>query len=156
MVMDRLALRLPVVGGLLRIAATAGFARTLGILIRSGVTVLEALRTVEGLHRNRFLARRVEIARQRVLEGGALADPLAYPHAYMPMLASMVYVGESSGTLDDTLDEVSGFHERQLQSAIKRFSAIIEPVIILIVGSIVGFVYIAFFLAMFSFAGGAL
>ena len=87
---------------------------------------------------------------------GALADPLAYPHAYMPMLASMVYVGESSGTLDDTLDEVSGFHERQLQSAIKRFSAIIEPVIILIVGSIVGFVYIAFFLAMFSFAGGAL
>lgn len=152
---DRVALRLPVIGRLLRIAATAGFARTMSILIRSGITVLEALRTVEGLHRNRFLAHRVAMARQEVLEGGALAEPLSHPHAYMPMLASMVHVGESAGSLDDTLDEVSKFHERQLESAIKRFSAIVEPIIILIVGSIVGFVYVSFFLAMFKFAGGA-
>ena len=154
MAIDRMTLRLPVIGWLLRIAATAGFARTLSILIRSGVTALEGLRTVEDLHRNHFLARRVGLVRQRVLEGGSLAEPLAYPNAYMPMLASMVHVGESAGTLDDTLDEVGRFHERQLESAIKRFSAIVEPIIILIVGSIVGFVYIAFFLAMFSFAGG--
>lgn len=156
LVVDRLALRLPVIGRLLRIAATAGFARTMGILIRSGITVLEALRTVEGLHRNRYLAYRVAVARQEVLEGGALAEPLSYPYAYMPMLASMVHVGESAGSLDDTLDEVSQFHERQLESAIKRFSAIVEPIIIIVVGSIVGFVYVSFFLAMFKFAGGAI
>jgi len=152
--LDRAALRMPIIGRLLRLAGTASFAHTLGILLRSGVTVLEGLRTVCQLHHNRYLADRVETARQRVLEGGSLAEPLSQGRAYMPMLASMVAVGESAGTLDDTLDEVAQFHEKQLESAIKRFSAIIEPVVIVVVGGIVGFVYVAFFMALFSFAGG--
>lgn len=152
--LDRLALRIPIVGRLMRLAGTAAFAHTLGILIRSGVTVLEGLRTARDLHHNRYLVARVDAARQRVLEGGSLAEPLAHGHAYMPMLASMVGVGESAGTLDDTLGEVAEFHEKQLHSAIRRFSAIIEPIIIVVVGGIVGFVYISFFMALFSFAGG--
>lgn len=152
--MDRIALRIPLIGRLLRLAATAAFAHTLGTLIRSGVTVLEGLRTAHALHRNQYLAQRVDVARQRVLEGGSLAEPLGEGRAYMPMLSSMVAVGESAGTLDDALHEVAAFHEKQLQSAIKRFSAIIEPVVIVVVGSIVGFVYISFFMALFSFAGG--
>lgn len=152
--LDRLALRVPVIGRLLRLAGTAAFAHTMGILIRSGVTVLEGLRTTHELHRNHYLASRVDAARRRVLEGGSLAEPLGHGRGYMPMLASMVGVGESAGTLDDALDEVAAFHEKQLQSAIKRFSAIIEPIIIVVVGGIVGFVYISFFLALFSFAGG--
>lgn len=71
----------------------------------------------------------------------------------MPMLAAMVAVGESTGTLDDVLDEVAEFHDERLRTAIRQFSVIIEPVIIVVVGSIVGFVYISFFLAMFSAAG---
>jgi len=94
--------------------------------------VLEGLRTTHELHRNRYLASRVDAARRRVLEGGAHAEPLGHGRGYMPMLASMVGVGESAGTLDDALDEVAAFHEKQLQSAIKRFSAIIEPVIIVV------------------------
>ncbi|HWB00850.1 MAG TPA: type II secretion system F family protein [Pirellulales bacterium] len=152
---DRYALRVPVLGSLFRLAATATFARSLGILIRSGITLLESLRTVEGLHRNRFLRNRVQVARDEVLQGGNLAEPLQTRHAFMPMLSAMVAVGESTGTLDDVLDEVANFHEAQLQVAIRRFSAIIEPMIIVVVGGIVGFVYISFFVALFSAAGSA-
>ncbi|HEX4132435.1 MAG TPA: type II secretion system F family protein [Pirellulales bacterium] len=150
---DRLALRMPVLGALFRLAATATFSRSLGILIRSGITLLESLRTVEKLHRNHYLRERVATARDSVLHGGDLAEPLRMHHAFMPMLGAMVAVGESTGTLDDVLDEVASFHESQLQVAIRRFSAIIEPVIIVVVGGIVGFVYISFFVALFSAAG---
>ncbi|MBN8625216.1 MAG: type II secretion system F family protein [Planctomycetes bacterium] len=151
---DRTALRVPVIGHLFRLAGTASFARALGILVRSGITLLEGLRTAEELLNNRYLAGRVSAARQAVMQGGTLAEPLAADHAFTPMLARMVAVGESAGTIDEVLDEVARFHESQLQSAIRRLSAIIEPCIIVVVGGIVGFVYIAFFMALFS-AGGA-
>lgn len=151
---DRLLLRLPVIGRLLRLAATVQFARSLGSLIHSGITLVEALRTVEGLFRNRYVALQVTAARNGVLRGGSLAPPLDVRDAFMPMLSRMVAVGETAGTLDDILDEVARFHEGQLQSAIRQFSAIIEPVVVVVVGAIVGFVYIAFFMALFAAAGG--
>jgi type IV pilus assembly protein PilC len=153
--LDRWLLRLPVIGRLFRLAATVQFARSLGSLIHSGITLVEALRTVEGLFRNRYVSGQVAAARNAVLRGGSLAPPLAVHDAFMPMLARMVAVGETAGTLDDVLEEVARFHESQLQSAIRQFSAIIEPVIVVVVGAIVGFVYIAFFMALFAAAGGA-
>lgn len=153
LVMDRWLLRVPVIGHLLRLAGTASFSRALGILVRSGITVLEGLRTVEELVRNHHLSRRVASARETLMQGGNLAGPLSEARAFSPMLARMVAVGESSGTLDEVLDEVARFHEAQLQTAIRNLSTIIEPVIIVLVGGIVGFVYIAFFVALFS-AGG--
>lgn len=153
LIIDRLLLRVPVVGNLLRLAYTESLARTLGILVRSGITLIEGLRSSEDLMRNKFLARRVSLAREQVIQGGNLADPLSQPHAFAPMLGRMVSVGESSGTLDDVLDEVARFYESQLQAAIRTLGAVIEPAIIILVGGIVGFVYIAFFVALFS-AGG--
>ena len=151
---DRHALRIPVIGNLLRLAGTASFSRALGILVRSGITLLEGLRTVEDLLNNRYLAGRVVAARQAVMQGGTLAEPLAADHAFTPMLSRMVAVGESAGTIDEVLDEVARFHESQLQAAVRQLSVIVEPCIIVVVGGIVGFVYIAFFMALFS-AGGA-
>ncbi|MBL8829111.1 MAG: type II secretion system F family protein [Planctomycetaceae bacterium] len=151
---DRRMLRVPVIGNLVRLAGTASFARALGILLRSGITLLEGLRTTEDLLGNRYLASRVTAARQAVIQGGALSDPLTTAHAFAPMLARMVAIGESAGTLDEVLDEVAKFHETQLQAAIRQLSVIVEPLIIVVVGTIVGFVYIAFFMALFS-AGGA-
>jgi type IV pilus assembly protein PilC len=151
---DRVLLRLPVLGGVLRLSGTATFARGLGILVRSGITLLDGLRTVEGLHRNRYLAARVAAAREAVMQGGGLAESLATAGAYMPMLSRMVAVGEATGTLDDVLDEVARFHESQLQATIRWLSLIIEPAVIVVVGGIVGFVYIAFFMALFSAGGG--
>ena len=150
---DRVALRVPIIGHLLRLAATVQFSHGLAILLRSGVTLVEALRTVERLHRNRFVAGLVAASREGVLGGGSLAPPLAAPGGFVPMLSKMVAVGETSGTLDDVLGEVARFHESQLQMTIRRFSAVIEPVIIVVVGGIVGFVYIAFFMAIYSTAG---
>lgn len=151
---DRRLLQVPVVGQLFRLAGTASFARALGILVRSGITLLEGLRTSEHLLQNRYLAGRVAAARQAVMQGGTLAEPLATSHAFTPLLARMVAVGESAGTMDEVLDEVARFHEQQLQASIRRLSVIVEPLIIVVVGGIVGFVYIAFFMALFS-AGGA-
>jgi type IV pilus assembly protein PilC len=150
---DRYLLRLPLVGQALRLAATAAFTNALGILLRSGIAILDGLRTVEKLHRNRFLAECVARARTRVLQGGDLATGLEVKHAFSPLLPRMVAVGEAAGTLDDVLDELTRFHEAQLQIAIRRLSALIEPAIIVVVGGLVGFVYIAFFIALFS-AGG--
>jgi len=151
---DRLSLRIPVIGSLFRLAGTVSFARAMGALLQSGITLLEGLRTIERLQHNRYLAERVSAARIAVMQGDSLAPSLITPHAFMPMLGRMVAVGESAGTLDEVLDEVARFYEDQLQRSIKRLSVIIEPVIIIVVGGIVGFVYIAFFMALFA-AGGA-
>ena len=150
---DRALLRIPVLGKVLRLAGTVTFASSLGVMLRSGITVLEALRTVEGLHGNTYLASQVAVARETVMEGGDLATPLAKKDAFMPMLSSMVAVGENTGQLDEVLERVTRFHESQLKSAIKKLSAMIEPITIVVVGGIVGYVYLAFFMALFA-AGG--
>ena len=121
--------RVPLVGQLLRLAGTAQFAHSLSVLLASGITLVEGLRTVADLLRNRYLAQRVGEARAAVLRGAGLAPALAVPGAFMPMLSPMVAVGESAGTLDDVLLEVARFHESQLQAAIRRLSVLIEPVI---------------------------
>jgi type IV pilus assembly protein PilC len=153
-VIDRLVLRIPLVGTIFRLAGTVAFAGNLGALLHSGIRILEGLRTVERLQRNQFLALQIAQAREAVMHGTNLAAPLATPHAFMPMLSRMVAVGESAGTLDEVLAEVARFYESQLQSTIRRLSVIVEPVIIIVVGGIVGFVYISFFMALFA-AGGA-
>ena len=154
LVLDRWLLRLPVIGRVLRLAGTATLARSLSVLVESGVTLLDSLRTVGRLLGNRALAARIESARESVLGGGTLASALAGAE-FMPMLPRMVAVGESAGTLVPVLEEVAAFHEAQLVAAIRRMSLLIEPVVILVVGGIVGFVYIAFFVALFSLTGSA-
>jgi type IV pilus assembly protein PilC len=146
---------LPVIGHFLRLAATALASRSLSILLHSGVTLLEGLKTLENLHANHYLRRRLASARLEVIEGGNLATALKDRFAYLPMLSAMVAVGESAGTLDEVLEETARFQEEQLQTSIRQFSAIIEPVILVVVGSIVGFVYIAFFMALFAAAGSS-
>lgn len=150
---DRCLLRVPLIGHLFRLAATSLLARSLSILLQSGVTLLEALRTVELLPANRYMRQVISNARDEVIRGGSLADGLRQRGGYLPMLSAMVAVGESAGTLDEVLDETATFHEDQLQVAIRRFSAFIEPVIVVVVGGIVGYVYIAFFVALFAAAG---
>jgi len=154
MAIDRTILRLPIVGKIFRLAGTVSFAGGLSALLHSGITLLEGLRTSERLQSNHFLARQVATAREAVIRGGSLAEPLGRDSAFMPLLSRMVAVGESAGTLDEILDEVAKFYESQLQAAIRMLALFIEPIIIIVVGGIVGFVYISFFMALFA-AGGA-
>ena len=150
---DGLFLRLPLFGKVIRVAATALFARSMALLLGSGVTVLDALKTMEKLGNNWHLNGIIARSRQRVFAGGALAPSLDTPSGFMPMLSRMVAVGESAGTLDTVLDEIAKFYEQQLQVLIRRLSSLVEPAIIVFVGGIVGYVYISFFLALYSGAG---
>jgi len=152
--LDAMLLRIPIVGGILRLAGTAGVARGLSLLLQNGINLLDALRATQGLLANQAMRRRLELARQSVMEGGALADALLAGREFLPMLGRMTAVGEATGTLDPVLAEVARFHEAQLANTVKRFSLLVEPIVIILVGGIVGFVYIAFFVALFSVAGG--
>ena len=152
LLLDAASLKIPVVGSVLRTGGTAMFARGMGILLESGVGLIESLHTAENLVRNRALARRVVAAREAVTRGETLADGLSGHREFLPMLSRMVAVGEATGALGRTLNDLATFNEGQLVAIVRRLGVVIEPVMILTVGGIVGFVYIAFFVALFSLA----
>jgi type IV pilus assembly protein PilC len=147
---DGAALRIPILGRIFRIGGTATFAQSLSTLLRSGVTVLEALVTVEQMHYNRRMAQTVRQAREEIMQGKSLAQSLSGSGGYMPLLASMTAVAEQVGSLDEVLDEVARFHQSQMQAVTRQLGAWVTPVVTVIVGGIVGFVYIAFFMALFA------
>lgn len=149
---DRWALRIPIIGKILRLSGTLTFSQTLGMLVSSGVTVLDSLVTVQQMHSNRYFVQIVQRSRDAIIRGNNLADTLRLRGAFMPLLATMTAVGEESGNLDEVLEQVSEFHTAQLKAMIKTLSAWVTPAIIVVVGSVVGYVYIAFFLGMFSIA----
>jgi len=147
-------LRIPIAGPVLRLSGTASFSRGLGILIESGITLLDGLRTAERLVGNNALSQRVAKARVAVMRGEPLADALAGKYEFLPMMVRMVAIGEVTGTLGRALFDSAKFHEVRLLAVIRRLSVMVEPVMIGVVGGIVGFVYIAFFVALFSLAVG--
>ncbi len=149
---DRVALSIPVVGGLLRTASQAHLGRTLGLLLRSGLPLVESLRLLADSFSNRSYAGVVTVARERVVQGMALAPSLEHP-VIAPMTTQVVRVGEETGALDDVLLRLGEFHDRRLQAHVRALATSIEPVIIVVVGGMVGFVYISFFQALFSLVG---
>lgn len=151
---DKFALRVPVFGTVFRLYGTVLFARALGLLLRSGVLIVDALATLEKLHVNKYLASRAAFARRRVIQGSSLAEPLEAEDAYMPLLVQMVRIGEVSGTLDDILMEMTTYHDELLQQAIARLTGLVAPAMTIFVGGVIGFTYAAFLVAMFSAAGG--
>ena len=150
---DALLLRLPVTGRILRLSGTALFARSMQIMAQSGVTLVDSLDVGARLLGNRRLRRRVERAREGVLRGLSLESALAEAAEFTPMLRSMAATGEAGGTLPEAFGETARFHEMLLALAIRRFGMVMEPLMIVVTGLIVGFVYIAFFMALFAMAG---
>lgn len=149
---DAFLLRIPVTGRILRLSATALFSRAMETMVVSGVSLLDALEVTSRLVPNRRYRRRLEAAHAEVVQGTALSTALASAREFLPMLVRMVAVGEQTGALAETFGETARFHEMMLAQAIRRFSVLIEPVMICVTGVIVGFVYIAFFSAIFSMA----
>ncbi len=150
---DQWILRAPIIGGILRLSATATFASALAIMTRSGVKLVDALVIVRRLQPNRYLAHRVDEAAEAIQRGEPMAEQLAVPNGYIPMLASMIQVAEQTGQLDSTMDDVAKFCQTELQSRLKRVSAMLEPAIIITSGGVVGYVYMAFFMALMSTGG---
>jgi len=152
---DRFALRIPLIGHVLRLSGTVLFCRAMGLLLSSGVVIVEALKTMENLHNNKYMASHIAFAHERVLQGSSLAEPLQNKSRYMELVLQMVRVGENSGTLDDILVEMTDYHQELLEQAIAKLTGMIAPAMTILVGGLVGFVYAAFLVAMFSAAGGS-
>ena len=152
---DRIFLSIPLLGKVLRVTGTAVLARSLGLLLQNGINLIDALRTSGLLLSNVVQRQRLETAREGILQGASLAHGLEVQPGFEPMLPRMVTVAEATGRLDTVLAEVARFHEAQLATLVRRLGALVEPAVILVVGGIVGFVYIAFFMALMSLTGGA-
>jgi general secretion pathway protein F len=141
---------LPVVGGFIQELETARFARTLATLIKSGVPILGSLTLVQGVIRNRVIARSIDVIRERVREGDALSKPLADSDRFPQLAAQMITVGEETGRLDEMLFKIGDIYEKKVRSFIKRGMSLMEPAVILAMGIIVGFIVISMLMAIFS------
>lgn len=146
---DRFLLMVPVVGATLIAAAMAQAAWTLAMLVRSGATVLVSLQITARIVGNRAIAHAFDRAGAAVLEGRSVS--VALKQSVMPpLMRHMAEVGESSGELDAVMEEVGSYYRKELDAKVKILSAMIEPILILFVGGIVGFVYFAFFQAVMT------
>ena len=140
---DRLVLRLPLLGPMLRMVAMARFSRTLGTLLRSGVPILNALEIVKHVVGNIVLADVIEEARESVQEGNTLAKPLEASGHFPPMMVHMIAVGEQSGQVEEMLDNVSSSYEMQVDSKLNVLTALLEPLMILVMGVAVALIVFA-------------
>lgn len=152
LMLDGVLLRLPVLGKLLTNGAMAELTWSLANLVKSGLTVREGLLITAGVVRNRVISDKLYATSDLILEGRDLSGSLRHP-AIPELVTQMIAVGERTGTLDHVLTELARHYERLLQNGIKRLSAMVEPAMILIIGGMVGFVYYAFFQALFKLAG---
>lgn len=148
---DRLLLSVPVIGHMLTLAFMAQFGRTLAILLKSGMPALESLGLLGESTGNRAFARHLKKAATLVLGGRPLSEGLD-ARIIPPVLPAMVSIGEASGNLDTILEELGIFHEKKLSSELKWLSSLFEPAMILVVGGLVGFVYISFFQVLYQLA----
>jgi type II secretory pathway component PulF len=149
LLMDRLSLKLPVVGKLLMHGAMAELNWSISMMLKSGLTAYESLKITGNVIANRQISNRLNLAAEQILTGKDLSSSLT-GGGIPSLVTQMTTVGEKTGTLDQVMNELGIFYEELLQVGIKRMSALIEPVMILVIGVIVGFVYYAFFQALFS------
>jgi len=151
---DMTKLKLPIFGSLIKKATVARFARTFGTLITSGVPVLQALNIVKDTSGNEVLSKNVIIVHDAVREGESIARPMAESKFFPPMVINMVDVGEETGALDNMLIKVADSYEADVDVAVEGLSSLMEPILIIIMGVIVGFIVIALYMPLISIAQG--
>jgi type IV pilus assembly protein PilC len=152
-VIDDVKLRLPVFGNLLQKSAISSFARTFGLLISSGVNIIESLEITKGTAGNAVIEDTIENAKNVVMVGDPLSGSLATSRIFPPMVVSMVAIGEETGSLDTMLGKVGDFYDREVDEAVDSLTAAIEPLMIVFLGGIVGTIVAGMFLPMFSIIG---
>ncbi len=147
---DYAILRTPILGNMVALSETTTFSQSLGMMLASGITLTEGLGASQPLIRNRHLADLVARAKDKIMRGSNLSEALKQKVGFTPMLSQMVVVGQQSGELEQVLSEVAELHQEQFQASVKRLNAMLTPALTLIIGGIVGYVYIAFFVALFA------
>ena len=147
---DRILLKLPVFGMLLRKVAVAKFTRTLGTLISSGVNILEGLNITAKTAGNKVIEAAVLDVRQAVSEGKTIAEPLSDTKVFPPMVTQMIAVGESTGALDAMCDKIADFYDTEVDAAVSALTAMLEPMLMVFLGGTVGFIVVAMYLPIFK------
>jgi type IV pilus assembly protein PilC len=150
---DRLLLRLPVVGSLLQRIAVARFSRTLGTMVSSGVPILESMDIVARTAGNRVIEEAIVKARGSISEGKTIAEPLADSKVFPVMVTQMVGVGEATGALDAMLNKIADFYDEEVDSAVEALTALLEPMLMIFLGVVIGGLVIAMYLPVFKLAG---
>ncbi len=146
---DALVLKLPVFGTLIRKVAVARFTRTLGTLVSSGVPILEGLRITARTAGNRVVERAVLETRASVTAGKTLAEPLKASTVFPPMVVQMISVGEQTGALDAMLNKIADFYDDEVDTAVSALTALLEPLMIVFLGVVIGGLVIAMYLPIF-------
>ncbi len=148
---DQYKLRVPLLGSLLRKYSLVKFTRTLGVLINSGVPILESLELVADTAGNRFIERAVKDSSTSIERGSSFAEALREKREIFPeMVVQMASTGEESGALDRMLTRVSNFYEQQIESTIGTLTSLLEPVLIVLIGGVIGSILLSIFLPIFK------
>jgi type IV pilus assembly protein PilC len=150
MFIDSFLLRIPLIGALLRKIAVARFTRTLGTLISSGVPILDGLTITARTSGNAVIERAIMVVRRGVEEGRTLVEPLKATAVFPNMVTQMIGVGEQTGALDSMLNKISDFYEDEVDVAVKNLLTAMEPIMLLLLGVVVGGIVISMYLPLFS------
>jgi type IV pilus assembly protein PilC len=150
---DAFVLKTPVFGSLVRKIAVARFTRTLGTMLSSGVPILEALAIVARSAGNKTIEKAVLTVRRRIEEGKNMAGPLAETRVFPPMVVQMIGVGEATGAMDQMLNKIADFYDDEVDVAVAALTSMIEPLMMVFLGGVVGGFLVAMYLPIFSIAG---
>jgi type IV pilus assembly protein PilC len=152
-VLDRLYLRMPVIGPVLRKIAVARFTRTLGTLLSSGVPILDALNTVAKAAGNVVIEKAIRFARDRISEGRNISEPLHEAKVFPGMVVQMIAVGEQTGALDVMCNKIADFYDEEVDVAVAALTSLLEPLMMVVIGGLVGGMLISMYLPIFELAG---
>jgi type IV pilus assembly protein PilC len=155
LVIDRLALKAPVLGDVLRKSAVSRFTRTLGTLISSGVSILDGLEITAKTAGNRVISDAIMESRASIAGGETISAPLKKSQVFPPMVISMINVGEQTGGLDEMLNKIADFYDEEVDAAVSGLLALMEPVMIVFLGVVVGGMVVAMYLPIFDMVNAA-
>jgi len=151
---SRMCLKLPVFGSLHHKAVLSRFSRTLGTLLSSGVSILPALEVTRRTAGNAVFSEAIARVEESIRDGHSLAGPLGESGIFPPMMVEMINVGEETGALDKLLEKISDFYDREVRDTVDRLTSLVEPMLIIILGCLIGLVIISVLLPVFTMVGG--
>ena len=150
LVIDRMLLRMPILGPLIRKAAVSRFTRTLGTLVSSGVSILDGLEITARTSGNRVIHDAVMGSRASIAGGATISEPLKESGVFPPMVVQMINVGEQTGGLDEMLSKIADFYDDEVDAAVAALTSVLEPIMIVVMGIVIGGMVVAMYMPMFD------
>lgn len=151
--MDNIALKLPIFGPLIKKVAVAKFTRTLGTMISSGVPIMDGLDITSRTAGNVIIENAIKAVRSAISEGQSMAEPLAQAGIFPGMVVQMISVGEATGAMDQMLSKIADFYDEEVDAAVDSLTSALEPMLMVFLGGVIGFVVVAMYLPIFKMAG---